>query len=407
MASYLDYLFPMAQSNPSITGLLGEEEAKKIRQQSQISGLLNFGANLLANSGPTSQPMSFGQRLAPALLGGYQAAQGATNQQLQDQLTMQKLQKEQAFNKAVQGSFVNRPVGTGLTQTGKGSQAELLSRPEFGGDFAAKETISGLQSNVNLPQKQVLDQEMFMSALAQYNPLEFAKMQMTAQKDTSPSKIKEFAAFQAMPEDQKRAYIQMQTLMNPPATTTFIDKGPNELRQLDAKEISALSGKVSAAREFANTAGAIENLLTGLGGGQPVAVGAEVAQFLGINSKTADANALAKALQTRAATQVRAAGSGSTSDLEFKSFLSVFPSLGNTEQGRTLMSKGLRAFAERDAKIEAKARELFGKNEYSAGALAAYDASLGPVLDPKEFSAMKPSGSTGTPRRDLRQPANK
>jgi hypothetical protein len=401
----LDYMFPMAQSNPSITGLLGEEEAKRIRQQSQVSGLLNFGANLLANSGPTSQPMSFGQRLAPALLGGYQAAQGATNQQLQDQLTMQKLKKEADFNKAVQGAFVNRPVGTGLTQTGKGSQAELLSRPEFGGDFAAKETIGGLQSNVNLPQKQVLDQEMFMSALAQYNPLEFAKMQMTAQKDTSPSKIKEFQAFQAMPEDQKRAYIQMQTLMNPPSTTTFIDKGPNELRQLDAKEISALSGKVSAAREFANTAAAIENLLTGKGGGEIVKVGSDVAQFLGINSDTASSNALAKALQVRAATQVRAAGSGSTSDMEFKSFLSVFPSLGNTEQGRALMAKGLRAFAERDAKIEAKARELFGKNEYSAGALAAYDASLGPVLDPKEFSAVKPSGSTATPRRDFRQPA--
>jgi hypothetical protein len=397
----------MGQSNPSITGLLGEEEAKRIRQQSQVSGLLNFGANLLANSGPTTQQMSFGQRLAPAILGGYQAAQGATNQQLQDMLAMQKLQKEQNFNKAVQGSFVNKPVGTGLTQTGKGSQAELLSRPEFGGDFAAKETIGGLQSNVNLPQKQVLDQEMFMSALAQYNPLEFAKMQMTAQKDTSPSKIKEFAAFQAMPEDQKRAYIQMQTLMNPPSQTLFIDKGPNQLRELDAKDISALSGKVNASREFANTAGVIENLLTGLGGGQPVAVGADVAQFLGLNSKTADANALAKALQVRAATQVRAAGSGSTSDLEFKSFLSVFPSLGNTEQGRALMSKGLRAFAERDALIERKARELFDKKEYSAAALAAYDASLGPVLDPKEFGAIKPSGATGSQRRDFRSQNNR
>ena len=400
----LDYMFPMAQSNPSITGLLGEEEAKRIRQQSQVSGLLNFGANLLANSGPTTQQMSFGQRLAPAILGGYQAAQGATNQQLQDMLAMQKLQKEQNFNKAVQGSFVNRPVGTGLSQGGQGSQAEMLSRPEFGGELAAESTIAGLMSNPNIPQERVLDQSRFMSALAEYNPLEFAKMQMQAAKP-GDDPLGKFKAFSKLSPAEQQAYAAFASITAPKSTSTtnIIDKGPNELRQLDAKEISALSGKVSAAREFANTAGAIENLLTGKGGGEIVKVGSDVAQFLGINSDTASSNALAKALQTRAATQVRAAGSGSTSDMEFKSFLSVFPSLGNTEQGRALMAKGLRAFAERDAKIETKARELFGKNEYSAAALAAYDASLGPVLDPKEFGAIKPSGSTGSQRRDFRQ----
>ena len=400
----LDYLFPMAQPDTSIIGLLGEDESKKIRQQSQQAGLLNFGLNLLANSGPTDRPMTFGQRLAPAILGGYQAAQGVTQSQLQQNLAAQKMQKENAFRKAIQESMVTRPTGTGLTQGGIGSQAEMLSRPEFGGEFAAESTRAGLLSNPNLPTTRTLDQNRFMTALAEYNPLEFAKIQATAQKDTSPSKIKEFAAFQAMPEDQQKAYLKLQALLNPPSQTTFVDKGPNELRQLDAKEISALSGKVNSAREFANTAGAIENLLTGLGGGQPVAVGAELAQFLGISSKTADANTLAKALQVRSATQVRAAGSGSTSDLEFKSFLSVFPSLGNTEQGRTLMSKGLRAFAERDALIEKKARELFDKNQYSAGAIAAYDASLGPVLDPAEINRFRSGGGTpATQRKDFRQ----
>jgi hypothetical protein len=85
---------------------------------------------------------------------------------------------------------------------------------------------------------------------------------------------------------------------------------------------------------------------------------------------------LAQALQVNAATQVRAAGSGSTSDLEFKSFLSVFPSLGNSEQGRALMAQGLQAFADRDAAIERKARELLKAKTYSAGAIAEFDASL-------------------------------
>ena len=402
----LDYMFPMGQSNPSITGLLGEEEAKRIRQQSQVSGLLNFGANLLANSGPTTQQMTFGQRLAPAILGGYQAAQGATNQQIQEQLALQKAQREQGFRKAVEGAFTTQPLRTGgLTQTGPESQLGLLGRPEFGGGFADQETVSALRANPNLPTERTLDQSKLMSALAEYNPLEFAKMQMQAAKP-GDDPLSKFKAFSNLSPADQQAYAAFVSLTAPKSTSTtnIIDKGPDELRKLDAKAVGDLSGKVNAAREFANTAGSIENLLTGKGGGEIVNVGANVAQFLGLDSKTADANALAKALQTRAATQVRAAGSGSTSDMEFRAFLSVFPSLANTEKGRSQMAQGLKFFADRDAKIERKARELFAENKYSASALAEYDASLGPVL-PKDFglTEAKPSGSTGTQRRDFRQ----
>ena len=141
-----------------------------------------------------------------------------------------------------------------------------------------------------------------------------------------------------------------------------------------------MSAKATSANEFARTALAIDTLLKGKGGGAVVKVGSDIATALGLPSDTASANALATAFQTRAATQVRAAGSGSTSDIEFKAYLSVFPSLANSEQGRTLMAKGLQAFAERDALIEQKARELFADKKYSARAIAEYDRSLGPVL---------------------------
>ena len=141
-----------------------------------------------------------------------------------------------------------------------------------------------------------------------------------------------------------------------------------------------MSAKATSASEFARNAAAIDTLLKGKGGGTVVKVGADLATALNLPSDTASANALATALQTRAATQVRAAGSGSTSDLEFKAYLSVFPSLANTEQGRALMAKGLQAFAERDALIEKKARELFAEKKYSAQAIIEYDRSLGAVL---------------------------
>lgn len=393
----LDYLFPL-QSSDTITGLLGEDEARKIRQQSQTAGLLNLGANLLALSGPSSQQRSFGQMLAPSLLAGYQAAQGTTESQLQQRLAAQKMERENAFRKAISESMVTRPTGTGLTQTGPESQAGLLARPEFGGGFADQETVGALMSNPNLPTTRTLDQNRFMSALAEYSPLEFAKMQIQANKP-GEDPLAKFKAFTNLTDDQRRAYAEFVKLTTPQGDKIVIPPGDTELQKLDAKDISALSGRVESARKFANTAASINTLLQGKGGGEIVKVGANVAQFLGLPSETASANSLAQALQNQSATQVRAAGSGSTSDLEFKSFLQVFPSLGTSETGRKLMADGLQAFAERDAKIERKARELFKSGNYSAAAIAEYDASLGPVLDPKKFGNISAQPSSSKPAR--------
>jgi hypothetical protein len=187
------------------------------------------------------------------------------------------------------------------------------------------------------------------------------------------------------------SYEQFKGIGKGPLVT--VSPGDNALNKADAEQIAALSNRVNSARVAANTAESIYVLLKGKGEGDIVKVGADLAQRLGIKSETASANALAQALQVSAATQVRAAGSGSTSDLEFKSFLSVFPSLSNSEEGRKLMAEGLKAFAARDAAIEREARRLFANKTYSAAALADYDASLGPVLDPKKFGNLSQSGA--------------
>lgn len=111
----LDYLFPMQQID-TVGGLLGEDEARKIRQQSQIAGLLNFGANMLAQSGPSPQQRSFGQMLAPSLLAGYQAAQGATTAQLQSAAAARKAQQEESVILPEGGTLVGRGTGRVIAQ---------------------------------------------------------------------------------------------------------------------------------------------------------------------------------------------------------------------------------------------------------------------------------------------------
>jgi len=195
MASYLDYLFPPQQSQ--VPGLLGMDD-ERMRKNAQRAGLLNTGLGIIAASGPSRMPQgSLLQSIAPGLMAGQQAYQGALTQQMQEAAAAQKLQKEAEFNKAIKGAFTTRPSGTGLTRSESGSQAEMLTRPEFGGSFAGEETKAALMANPNLPQQRTLDEDKFMAALAEYNPLEFAKIQAASQKGVKES-------FKPMTSDEKR-----------------------------------------------------------------------------------------------------------------------------------------------------------------------------------------------------------
>jgi hypothetical protein len=392
---------------PDYSNALTPQQTQQMQSNALAQGGIGALIALLGASGQTARPISTGQALAGALGAGYGGYQQSFDNTLKQLLTAQqlgenkrKLEQRAALDKALAGAVTNVPQPIPMAR-GQGSQLEMLSRPEFGGDMAATETIGALQSN--LPTRPTVDFDRFVQAIAAsgIDPIEAAKLM--APKETKltgdVAQFSEAKKLGLIPETM--SFEQFKGIGKGPLVT--VSPGDTELEKLDAKQVSAISDRVNSARTAANTANSIATLLKGKGGGEPVKIGANLAQTLGIQSETASANALAQALQVNAATQVRAAGSGSTSDLEFKSFLSVFPSLGNSEQGRQVMAQGLQAFADRDAAIERKARELLKAKTYSAGALAEFDASLGPVLDPKKFGDLSqfavPSGGTAKPQR--------
>ena len=391
---------------PDYSSMLSPEQQQQMGKQANQQALLGSLVALLGASGPQRYPVGTGQALAGALGAGYGGYQQSFDNTLKQLLTAQqlgenkrKLEQRAALDKALAGAVTNVPQPIPMAR-GQGSQLEMLSRPEFGGDMAATETIGALQSN--LPTRPTVDFDRFVQAIAAsgIDPIEAAKL-MAPKEAKLTGDVAQFSEAKKLgliPETM--SFEQFKGIGKGPLVT--VSPGDTELEKLDAKQVSAISDRVNSARTAANTANSIATLLKGKGGGEPVKIGANLAQTLGIQSETASANALAQALQVNAATQVRAAGSGSTSDLEFKSFLSVFPSLGNSEQGRKLMAQGLQAFADRDAAIERKARDLLKSKTYSAGALAEFDASLGPVLDPKKFgdlSQFAPSSGTAKPQR--------
>jgi len=97
-------LFPQAPSY--ITGLLGEDEADKLRRQAQQSGMLNLGLSLLAGAGPQQQRTGLGQLLAQGVMAGQQASRNAYEQAVKDKMLQEQIAERQqmlAEQKVAQG----------------------------------------------------------------------------------------------------------------------------------------------------------------------------------------------------------------------------------------------------------------------------------------------------------------
>jgi hypothetical protein len=85
-------LFPQAPSYAS--GLLGEEEAKRLQGQARQAGLLNLGLGLLAAGGPAAVRPGLGQGLIQGLSAGQQAYQQVYNQRLQEMEMARKIAEQ-------------------------------------------------------------------------------------------------------------------------------------------------------------------------------------------------------------------------------------------------------------------------------------------------------------------------
>lgn len=169
------------------------------------------------------------------------------------------------------------------------------------------------------------------------------------------------------------------------------------LKELDIPRAQEFSGAAASARTLARDARVISNLLKGKGGGAVIKLGADIAKNFGFSTDTVVANDLANSLAIRGATQMRPPGSGSTSDIEFKAFVSAFPSLANSEGGRELMAKYADAFAKRTAKIADHARKLIRADNYSEEEIARFDESLGPILDADFYELSKQGRRANVP----------
>jgi hypothetical protein len=158
---------------------------------------------LLGASGPQARPIGTGQALAGALGAGFGGYQTSFDNTLKQMLTAGQLgenkQKQDArkrYEQAIASATTRAPTGIGLTDTGVGSQLQMLrdQTADFGTE-GANITAGALMSNPNLPMQEVVDPVAAQTAaLNLLRDTDIAKyLELTTPKtEATPAKVREF-----------------------------------------------------------------------------------------------------------------------------------------------------------------------------------------------------------------------
>jgi hypothetical protein len=193
-----DFISALFGAPPDYSNALTPQQTEQMRSNALAQGGIGALIAMLGASGQTQRPISTGQALAGALGAGYGGYQQSFDNTLKQLITAQQLgenkQRQEArkrYEEAIAGATTQRPQAIPMASA-QGSQLEMLSRPEFGGDMATQETIGALRGN--LPMANVVDPAVANRAaldfLRQTDPAKF--IELTATKDTTPAKVKEY-----------------------------------------------------------------------------------------------------------------------------------------------------------------------------------------------------------------------
>jgi hypothetical protein len=268
----------MALLNNPLSQLLGQDQMQKAENTALNMGALNAIAQLLSLSGAQPRRVGTGQAIGQALIGGLGGYQSSMDRTLQDMLRstqiqdmLEKQKREKAFRANIEKAYSTRPVGTGLTMSGEGSQQQmLLDQIQDFGQEGRQSTVGALQSNVNLPQERVLDQRQLMSAIAEYAPLEYAKLVATGEK--APDAVRTFEAFSKMSPEQQKQFLAFKQSGTP---QTNISLGGSKLtpgqESIDKKFADDyVSWKAGGGQDMTSQVAQLKPVIEALESGQPI-----------------------------------------------------------------------------------------------------------------------------------------
>ena len=187
---------------PDYSQLLSPAEQQRLQSNAGQQALLNAAISALSMTGQTRQPISTGQVLAGALgagMEGYNQSFDRTLKQMVTGMQLEDFKRKRQAQEMARQAITQTPVPISMA-TGQGSQLEMLSRPEFGGDMAAAETVGALRAN--LPTKPSVDINKLIQAISIESPLEAAKLMTKEPKESFRPLSAEEKTQLGLPKDQ-------------------------------------------------------------------------------------------------------------------------------------------------------------------------------------------------------------
>jgi hypothetical protein len=202
---------------PDYSQFISPAETQRMQSNASQQALLNAAIALLGQSGTQRYPVSTGQALAGALGAGMEGYNQSFDRTLKQMVTgiqlaeyKKKQQAQEQYQKMLKGAEVPQAIPMA---TGQGSQLEMLSRPEFGGDMAVPETVAALRANLPTTIDPVKANAAALQFLAATDPGKYAEL--TAKQDTLPADIRSAIAYNQLPPEQKTAYEKIKTMSAP------------------------------------------------------------------------------------------------------------------------------------------------------------------------------------------------
>ena len=284
------------------------------------------------------------------------------------------------LNQAQQDKLRNQSLLSGILGAGATYLAQPKNQNIGLGAILGKSYLGGMQGAQGVYNT---------AAESEMNKLKIAKELRDAELDrlkAIPTDVREFQYGLENPAYFARQE-KLKTLSRP---TNIINNAPAKaILDVDKGTIEGLVASTNSARSIANQTRTINSLIGSQPGSGAIKLTADLQNFLGVNTPTANVNQAVQAIATKAATEIRTPGSGSTSDLEFGAYRSSFPSLATSKEGRDIMVKIAEANATRNAKLSDWARKQYQAGTFSYEGLAAEDNRLGRAVSPEIEARVK------------------
>lgn len=278
------------------------------------------------------------------------------------------------LNQAQQDRLRNQSLLSGILGAGATYLAQPKNQNIGLGAILGKSYLGGMQGAQNVYNT---------AAESEMNKLKIAKELRDAELDrlkVVPNDVREYeyAKTQGFTGSFQDWATKMANLKAPKTNITNQMPNPNKvILDVDKGTLEGLISSTNSARNIANNTKTISSLIGNQQGSGAIKLTANLQNFLGISTPTANVNQVIDAIATKGATEIRTPGSGSTSDLEFGAYKSAFPSLATSKEGRDVMVQIAEANAIRNAKLSDWARKNVQAGTFSYEGLAAYDNSLG------------------------------